>query len=199
MRSLSASPFSTLSRRCGVGTAPRTIVSSNVLSGEPAAIVQQLVHAATISSSPRKICMIEAILEMRAAESWLDAVEYARIDPAIIVRAGQESTMAAKSIWGKSMQRHVKYWSRAVPVLALVAGYAIAADAPYVDPASRKVEAKNMRLVGYSDLQARSAYQPVIQRHGHRYIAYIGHHGGTSEIPQPLNPMTKQKEKNGTS
>ena len=41
-------------------------------------------------------------------------------------------------------------------------------------------EAKNMRLVGYNDLQARSAYQPVIHRQGDRYIAYIGHHGGTS-------------------
>ncbi len=41
-------------------------------------------------------------------------------------------------------------------------------------------EAKNMRLVGYNDLQARSAYQPVIHRYGSRYIAYVGHHGGTS-------------------
>ena len=43
-------------------------------------------------------------------------------------------------------------------------------------------EAKNMRLVGYNDLQARSAYQPVIHRQGDRYIAYIGHHGGTSRL-----------------
>ena len=40
-------------------------------------------------------------------------------------------------------------------------------------------EAQNMRLVGYSDLQARSAYQPTIHQQGDRYIAYIGHHGGT--------------------
>src|SRR4029453_4916367 len=38
-------------------------------------------------------------------------------------------------------------------------------------------EAKDMRLVGYSDLQARSAYQPLIHRQGDRWIAYIGHHG----------------------
>jgi len=34
-----------------------------------------------------------------------------------------------------------------------------------------------MRLVGYSDLQARTAYQPTIQKQGKRWIAYIGHHG----------------------
>jgi hypothetical protein len=63
------------------------------------------------------------------------------------------------------------------------------------DPA----EAMNMRLVGYSDLQARSAYQPVIQKQGDRYLAYIGHHGGTSAVPKPINPTTGQAEFNGTS
>src|SRR5689334_25052671 len=60
-------------------------------------------------------------------------------------------------------------------------------------------EASNMRLVGMSDLQARSAYQPTIHKQGDRYIAYIGHHGGTPEIPKPINPMTGQAEFNGTS
>jgi len=60
-------------------------------------------------------------------------------------------------------------------------------------------EAKNMRLVGYSDLQARSAYQPTIHHQGSRYIAYVGHHGGTPEVPQPLNRLTGQPEFNGTS
>ena len=40
-----------------------------------------------------------------------------------------------------------------------------------------------MKLVGYNDLQARSAYQPTIHHQGDRWIAYIGHHGGTDEIP----------------
>jgi len=44
-------------------------------------------------------------------------------------------------------------------------------------------EAMNMRLVGYDDLQGRSAYQPTIHHQGDRYIAYIGHHGGTPEVP----------------
>jgi len=60
-------------------------------------------------------------------------------------------------------------------------------------------EASNMRLVGYNDLQHRSAYQPTIHHQGNRYIAYIGHHGGTEEIPKPLNPVTGQGEFSGTS
>ncbi|MBN8990179.1 MAG: hypothetical protein J0H42_18185 [Rhizobiales bacterium] len=60
-------------------------------------------------------------------------------------------------------------------------------------------EARNMKLVGTSDLQARSAYQPTIHHQGDRWIAYIGHHGGTDEIPSPVNPMTERAEPNGTS
>ena len=51
-----------------------------------------------------------------------------------------------------------------------------------------------MELVGYNDLQARSAYQPVIQKQGERWIAYIGHHAGVQ-----LNPLTGKQEPNGTS
>ena len=60
-------------------------------------------------------------------------------------------------------------------------------------------EASNMRLVGMSDLQARSAYQPTVHRQGELYIAYIGHHGGTPDVPKPVNKMTGQPEFNGTS
>jgi hypothetical protein len=60
-------------------------------------------------------------------------------------------------------------------------------------------ESLNMRLVGMSDLQARSAYQPTIHRQGERIIAYIGHHGGTPDVPKPVNKMTGQAEFNGTS
>jgi hypothetical protein len=60
-------------------------------------------------------------------------------------------------------------------------------------------EAMNMRLVGYNDLQARSAYQPTVHKQGDRYIAYIGHHGGTRDIPKPINKLTGQEEFNGTS
>jgi hypothetical protein len=57
-----------------------------------------------------------------------------------------------------------------------------------------RVEKSNMELVGYNDLQARSAYQPVVQRQGDRWIAYVGHHGGRS-----VNPLTGAAEDNGTS
>src|SRR5260370_36493573 len=39
-------------------------------------------------------------------------------------------------------------------------------------------EAKNMRLVGYTDLQARSAYQPAIHHQGDRYLAHVGRAAG---------------------
>src|SRR5437660_6283747 len=60
-------------------------------------------------------------------------------------------------------------------------------------------EASNMKLVGTNDLQARSAYQPTIHHQGDRWIAYIGHHGGTDAVPDPLNPLTGKAEPNGTS
>jgi hypothetical protein len=60
--------------------------------------------------------------------------------------------------------------------------------------AAQQAEQRNMSLVGQDDLQARSAYQPVIQRQGARWIAYVGHHGG-----RRLNPLTGQTELNGTS
>jgi len=60
-------------------------------------------------------------------------------------------------------------------------------------------EASNMRLVGMNDLQARSAYQPTIHKQGNRYIAYIGHHGGSDAVKKPVNPITGQPEFNGTS
>src|SRR5476649_2948714 len=60
-------------------------------------------------------------------------------------------------------------------------------------------EASNMKLVGSNDLQSRSAYQPTIHHQGDRWIAYIGHHGGTDEVPDPVNPMTGKAEHNGTS
>ncbi len=60
--------------------------------------------------------------------------------------------------------------------------------------AQTEARKSNMELVGYNDLQARSAYQPVIQKQGARWIAYIGHHAGVQ-----LNPLTGQNESNGTS
>src|ERR1700739_4316201 len=39
-----------------------------------------------------------------------------------------------------------------------------------------KAEKSNMDLVGHDDLQARSAYQPTIEKQGNRWILYVGHH-----------------------
>jgi hypothetical protein len=59
---------------------------------------------------------------------------------------------------------------------------------------ARKAKAKNLRLVGFHDLQGRSAYQPTAEQQGNRWIAYVGHHGGSA-----LNPLTGVVEPNGTS
>jgi hypothetical protein len=66
-------------------------------------------------------------------------------------------------------------------------------------PAREKPDAKNMTLLGHDDLQGRSAYQPTIHEQDGRWIAYVGHHGGTDSDAQPLNPLTGQREFNGTS
>nr|MCK7672829.1 hypothetical protein [Bradyrhizobium sp. 2S1] len=80
-------------------------------------------------------------------------------------------------------------------VLVLLANAAGAQQPKIGDPP----EASNMRLVGTSDLQARSAYQPTIHHQGDRWIAYIGHHGGTDDIPDPVNPMTGKAERTHTT
>ena len=61
----------------------------------------------------------------------------------------------------------------------------------YLTPAAaqKQPESKNMNLVGWNDLQNRSAYQPLVHKQGNRWIAYIGHHGG-----QSLNPLTGKVE-----
>jgi hypothetical protein len=73
-------------------------------------------------------------------------------------------------------------------VAALVIGLTAGATA------QNKQEASNMDLLAHNDLQARSAYAPLVHRQGARYIAYVGHHGGRAP-----NPMTGQVEPNGTS
>src|SRR5262249_43816869 len=60
-------------------------------------------------------------------------------------------------------------------------------------------EARNMELVGRHDLQARSAYQPVVKEQNGRWILYVGHHGGTERVPKPVNAVTGNAEFNGTS
>jgi hypothetical protein len=74
--------------------------------------------------------------------------------------------------------------------LFLMLSFAFSAAAQAQHPAS----SHNMALAGYSDLQGRSAYQPVVHESNGRWIAYVGHHGGSA-----LNPLTGKVEDNGTS
>src|SRR5262245_4439909 len=98
-------------------------------------------------------------------------------------RSNQEAPMAALSA------------TRAVLVLAA----SVSLFPPVVALAQSRPEMKDMALAGYHDLQARSAYQPTIHSQGSRWIGYIGHHGGTAEVPKPRNPLTGAEEFNGTS
>ena len=74
----------------------------------------------------------------------------------------------------------------------------VATTAAALQPVPGRVEASNMELIGFDDLQARSAYQVAVHHHttggADRWILYVGHHGG--EAP---NPLTGQMEQNGTS
>src|SRR6266704_2975888 len=72
-------------------------------------------------------------------------------------------------------------------------------QSPYAPKVGDPPEVSNMRLVGYSDLQVRSAYQPTIHKQGNRYIAYVGHHGSPADQPKPFNALTRAEELNGTS
>jgi hypothetical protein len=81
-------------------------------------------------------------------------------------------------------------------LLGLVAAAMLAAAPAW---AQSTPQAHDMRLVGYNDLQGRSAYQPVIHQQNGRWIAYVGHHGGIPGNEKPVNPLTGQAEFNGTS
>ena len=84
----------------------------------------------------------------------------------------------------------------ACAVLVALAACGNALGAPRVgDPP----EAKDMALVGWNDLQARSAYQPLVREQNGRWILYVGHHGGTDSVPKPVNALTGNAEFNGTS
>ena len=84
----------------------------------------------------------------------------------------------------------------AIAPIALAFGAASALAAPKLgDPP----EARDMTLLGFHDLQARSAYQPVVKEQNGRWILYVGHHGGTDSVPKPVNALTGNAEFNGTS
>jgi hypothetical protein len=82
----------------------------------------------------------------------------------------------------------MKRWYLALVALTLAVGAATVAQN------TGRAEQRDMALVGHDGLQARTAYQPTIHRQGNRWIAYVGHHGGSQ-----TNPLTGQQEQNGTS
>ena len=82
----------------------------------------------------------------------------------------------------------------AAAALAILLGVAVAAQRQASNGNGEGVDSSNMHLVGHNDLQGRSAYQPEIKKQGNRWIAYVGHHGGSA-----INPMTGKEEAHGTS
>src|SRR5712692_3269366 len=100
----------------------------------------------------------------------------------------------------------------AVGLLIFGAGRATA-QGDREDNQFRDAEHKDMKLVGFNDLQNRSTYQPTLHKqvvHGQvRYIIYAGHHTlaqpgeglappGTPALPS-FNPLTGRNEENGTA
>jgi hypothetical protein len=81
----------------------------------------------------------------------------------------------------------------------LAAGAAFACVAAHAQSPGAAPEARDMAQIGSHDLQARSAYQPLVREQNGRWILYVGHHGGTEGVPRPLNPVTGAREFNGTS
>ncbi len=88
---------------------------------------------------------------------------------------------AAARHWGWIVLSKIELAFAAVGA-ALVPGLTLAQDAA------------DLKLVGHDDLQARSAYQPIVHAYGERRILFVGHHAG--EAP---NPQTGKVEKNGLS
>src|SRR5712691_6378339 len=82
----------------------------------------------------------------------------------------------------------------AIPTVALNgSGAGVPIQEPAPNPPDQQ-SAWNMELEGHSDLQGRSAYQPIIINENGREIAYVGHHTGSA-----MNPLTGVVEPNGTS
>jgi hypothetical protein len=79
-------------------------------------------------------------------------------------------------------------WVRILLWTATCGAWGLAAQA------QDQAEKLNMELVGYHDLQGRSAYQPLVHAQAGRWIAYIGLHG--DRLP---NALTGALEDSGTA
>ena len=83
----------------------------------------------------------------------------------------------------------MRRWHVMMAMVVAVLGSALAVT---MSAQQQRAESHDMALVGSNDLQARSAYQPVIQKQGDRYIAYIGHHAGS--MPNLLTGKMEDNE-----
>jgi len=80
------------------------------------------------------------------------------------------------------------------PKIPVIANTGMAkSNEPAPNPPNQQ-SAWNTELAGWSDLQGRQAYQPIVVNENGRYIAYVGHHTG-----KQMNPITGVEEPNGTS
>lgn len=96
---------------------------------------------------------------------------------------------------GRSGGRERRTLALAAFVLGAAAGCENAAPpAPAAAAPADRVADLDVRLVGRNDLQARSAYQPIVHAYGQRRILFVGHHAG-----EALNPATGLIERNGLS
>src|SRR5688572_11830195 len=103
-----------------------------------------------------------------------------------------------------TMRSMLRFAAAAVASAAAVSACDLTTPSPATElaaPAARPAPAienpyarVGLRLVGQNDLQARSAYQPVVHRYGDRRILFVGHHAG-----EALNPITGLLEQNGLS
>jgi hypothetical protein len=89
-------------------------------------------------------------------------------------------------------------------VLAVVAGAGRLSAQENHDGDADEGASRNMELVGFNDLQARSTYQPTLHKQGGRYYIYAGHHAytgpGENSAPAGTPPLPKVNgEENGTS
>lgn len=83
-----------------------------------------------------------------------------------------------------------------IPAVALTGGGTPPVGVEPAPGPREKPSVWNMELVGFNDLQGRSAYQPIIINQDGRHIAYVGHHNNQKPI---LNPLSGKMETNGTS
>ncbi|NIS60039.1 MAG: hypothetical protein GTO13_04825, partial [Proteobacteria bacterium] len=79
-------------------------------------------------------------------------------------------------------------WKRKWPVSGII--FLALLLSPAIESKALSAEAKNVRLLGHSDLQGRDALQVVLKGD----FAYVGHHSG-----EAYNPITGKREPNGTS